>query len=120
MRRYILSALVAFSLVSCGRIESAERAVFTAKTAFEASLIVAVAYASLPRCSDTQLAPCSDRELVKKANTAAQLAATVLASAEQVVRRPDVPENVAKAQALTAKTAVAQFLEVTAEMEGAR
>lgn len=120
MRRWFVGFLAVVSLSACGGIESAERAVFAAKTAFEGSLVVAVAYASLPRCSDTQPVPCSDRELVVRANAAAQLAAAVLASAEQVVRRPDVPENVAKAQALTAKTAVAQFLEITTEMEGVR
>lgn len=86
----ILALLAAFAIAGCAAKEatpSPASAVFAAKNAYEAALIVAVRYNELPRCGRPASPPiCSDTEavaVIRKANTSARSALDV---AEDVTR----------------------------------
>lgn len=90
--KIVLALLAAFALAGCGTASntpSPQNAVFAAKNAYQAALIVSVRYNELPRCGAPTSPPiCSDADavaVIRKANTSARSALDV---AEDVVRNP--------------------------------
>lgn len=84
---------------------SPQNAVFAAKNAYEAALIVAVRYAETPRCPVG--APiCSDQKVVEIIRTSNNSARTALDAAEKTVRDPAFNTDTKTAAATAATNAV--------------
>jgi hypothetical protein len=117
MNKNFIAFVFVFGVLAGCAGPTGEQGVFAAKSAFQAALQVAVRYAQLPRCSDTQPAPCSKQEIIDKANRAAIAAKSIIDTAENLVRSKDVQPSFANTQVALANSAVAQFTAITNEME---
>lgn len=109
MKKFIL--LAALTLGACQATPSTPSSasqVYAAKNTYEAALILAVQYNSLPRCGAATSPPlCSDTNalaVIRRANTAAR---TALDGAEKTVRDPSLTADAKSGAVVIATNAVA-------------
>ena len=106
-----LMFIPALLLAGCALLagQTPQSTVFAAESTYGAALKVAVVYESLPRCVDMGPVLCSDTEVVAVLRSAATTAKTALEHAENVVRTPGVPDDVALTAVVTATEAAKAF-----------
>lgn len=108
MKRSLIALALAAALASCASTGTTPaQTVFAAKSAYAGVLTAAVAYESLPRCSETRPQPCSSPALVEQLRKADNTAAAALDAAETAVRTPAVGTDATSKAIQTANLALA-------------
>lgn len=95
---------------------SPQVAVFAFEGTYEAALVVAVAYAQLPRCSATVAMPCSTQVVVDQIIRARNVARDSLQAAKVAVRTPGFGADVAKTAIVSAQAAVDALTALTVNL----
>jgi hypothetical protein len=120
MKALILGfALAVAGCASTGTTTPAQT-VFAAKSAYAGVLTAAVAYESLPRCSETRPQPCSSPALVEQLRKADNTAAAALDAAETAVRTPAVGTDATSKAIQTANLALAALQALVITVGGSK
>lgn len=94
-----------------------DQIVFSAGTAYEEALVLAIKYAKLPRCEATDVAlGCSDPATVLKIEGISDATWTSIQAAQKTVRTPGFGDNVLQSAATAAKNAVDAFISATSKL----
>lgn len=115
--RHRLIASVLFLLTSCAAPHTPAQTAFALEAGYDAALIAAIGYASLPRCALAGPQPCSEPAVVRRANTVAHQAWGAIRAAQTAVQARQA-DAAAIAQALTAaQAALAALRAITDQMK---
>jgi len=118
--------LVLSACVSGVKPTNAQQAVFQLETSLKDAEAVAVAYDSLPSCTNAVTIVCSNTGVAKQMKQAKDVAQLAISSAENAVRDPNfkaggISEAVAAAQtAVTVLTALTTLEAVQSALKGAK
>jgi hypothetical protein len=113
---YLAVALALGLLAGCASrlAETPAQMVFAVQTEYNGLLAIALAYESMPRCSETRPQPCSDPLIVEEIRKADNDAWAALLAAQEVVRSGQLQGSVFDASMVIAKGLIQTFTNVLA------
>lgn len=122
LRNLCASVLLAGALTGCGIFaseiaETPAQRVFALKSDYQAILILAVKYESLPRCPDVDTLVCSEPAVVDIIRSADNRATLALDGAEEVVRSEAASEQTVNLAIEAAKKALDVLRQILIEEE---
>lgn len=118
MRKLLLALLLFATLTGFGCATAPQtpaQSVYAVQGAYASALSVAVSYKQLPACQAGGPVLCSDAAVVKKLQTADDVAYAALTAAQNIVRTPGAGVNVQTA-ITAANQAVTAFASITASL----
>ena len=119
MTKILLCFALAFSLGACPSqtvdMTTLSKSAFAAKSAYEATLVVAVAYNERPRCAVPKtVITCSEQAVVDQLRRASAAADAATSAAEGAVRSLGANPSAVKAAVVAAENSVSALQAITA------
>lgn len=116
MRKLLL--LLPMLMMACTTPETPAQTVYLAQSNYATALRIELAYGNLPRCGKAWSPKvCSDVKILKKVQTADNIAWSALKQAQHAVRTPGYGDSKVTTTVASAKALTNAFVEITAELE---